>query len=79
MTARPLPRKVSRLRADRSFSAQMMCLHLADYHLESARLQLARRNPDKAREHWETAKDMIERMGYHRRDNEATELAEQLG
>lgn len=56
-----------------------MGLHLADCHLESARLQLAQGNRDKAREHCETAKEMIERMGYHRRDNEVNELAEQLG
>ena len=55
-----------------------MGLHLADYHLESARLQLAQGNKDKGREHWATAKEMIERMGYHRRDNEVNELAEQL-
>jgi tetratricopeptide (TPR) repeat protein len=53
-------------------------LHLADCHLESARLQLAQGNKEKAREHWKTAKEMIERMGYHRRDNEVNELAEQL-
>lgn len=56
-----------------------MGLHLADYHLESARLHLAQGNKDKSREHWKTAKGMIERMGYHRRDNEVNELAEQLG
>jgi tetratricopeptide (TPR) repeat protein len=55
-----------------------MGLHLADCHLESARLQLAQGNKEKAREHWKTAKEMIERMGYHRRDNEVNELAEQL-
>jgi hypothetical protein len=55
-----------------------MGLHLADCHLESARLQLALGNRDTAREHWLTAKEMIERMGYHRRDNEVTELAEDL-
>ncbi|HKP86004.1 MAG TPA: restriction endonuclease [Blastocatellia bacterium] len=55
-----------------------MGLHLADYHLESARLHLAQGNQDKAREHWTTAKEMIERMGYHRRDNEVNEIAAQL-
>lgn len=54
-----------------------MGLHLADYHLESARLQLAQGNQDKAREHWTTAKEMIERMGYHRRDKEVDEIAQQ--
>jgi tetratricopeptide (TPR) repeat protein len=55
-----------------------MGLHLADYHLESARLHLAQGNPDKAREHLATAREMIEHMGYHRRDNEVSELAAQL-
>ncbi|MEW6207057.1 MAG: hypothetical protein AB1631_01725 [Acidobacteriota bacterium] len=55
-----------------------MNLYLADYHLESARLHLAQGNCDKAREHLATAKEMIERMGYHRRDREVNELAEQL-
>ncbi len=55
-----------------------MDLYLADYHLESARLHLAQGNQEKAREHWTTAKEMIERMGYHRRDNEVNEIAAQL-
>jgi tetratricopeptide (TPR) repeat protein len=54
-----------------------MGLHLVDYQLESARLHLARGNRDKAREHLATAKEMIERMGYHRRDPEVEELARQ--
>ena len=54
-----------------------MGLHLADYHLESARLHLARGNRDKAREHLATAKEMIRRIGYHRRDPELEELARQ--
>jgi nucleoside phosphorylase/tetratricopeptide (TPR) repeat protein len=56
-----------------------MGLYLADYHLESARLHLAQGNQDKAREHLTTAKEMIERMGYHRRDKEVNELEQQLG
>lgn len=56
-----------------------MRLHLADYHLESARLRLAQDNNDKAREHLTTAKEMIERMGYHRRDKEVDALEQQLG
>jgi tetratricopeptide (TPR) repeat protein len=55
-----------------------MGLHLADYHLESARVHLAQSNKDKAREHWITAKAMIERMSYHRRDKEVNEIAERL-
>lgn len=56
-----------------------MGLHLADYHLESARLHLAQGDHNKAREHWETAKAMIVRMGYYRRDREVEEIAQQLG
>jgi len=55
-----------------------MGLHLADYHLESARLRLAQGKRDEAREHWETARGMIERMGYHRRDREVDEIAQRL-
>jgi hypothetical protein len=56
-----------------------MGLHLADYHLESARLRVAQNDKDKAREHLTTAKEMIDRMGYHRRDKEVAELEAQLG
>jgi tetratricopeptide (TPR) repeat protein len=76
-----------------------MRLHLADCHLEYARLYLAILRPErsaegtqskdmramtpeqlkeKAQDHWGTAKDMIEKMGYHRRDREVQELEEQL-
>ncbi|HEX5732817.1 MAG TPA: hypothetical protein VF131_08285 [Blastocatellia bacterium] len=55
-----------------------MGLYLADYHLESARLHLAQSNLDKARDHWMAAKEMIKRMGYHRRDKDVNEIAEQL-
>jgi tetratricopeptide (TPR) repeat protein len=76
-----------------------MGLHLADCHLEYARLYLAILRPErsaegtqskdmramtpeqlkeKAKEHWGTAKDMIEKTGYHRRDREVEELEEQL-
>jgi tetratricopeptide (TPR) repeat protein len=72
-----------------------MRLHLADSHLEYARLYLAHLGPErsaagaqskdtlamtpdelkqKAKEHWRTAKDMIEKTGYHRRDKEVEEL-----
>lgn len=73
-------------RADRDLAETLriairggMGLHLADYHLESARLRLAQGDRDKAREHLATARKMVERMGYHRRDNEVNQLAEQLG
>lgn len=55
-----------------------MGLYLADCHLEYARLHLAKGEKAKAREHWQVAKDSIEKMGYHRRDKEVQELEEQL-
>jgi tetratricopeptide (TPR) repeat protein len=70
-----------------------MGLHLADCHLEFARLQVAKLKglnvqtfqPDnlptelvEARKHLVTAKEMINKMGYHRRDKEVEELEEQL-
>jgi len=51
-----------------------MGLYLADCHLEYARLALARDEKEDAREHWGTAKDSIEKMGYHRRDKEVEEI-----
>jgi len=55
-----------------------MRLHLADCHLESARLALATGDRDAARKAWETAKAMIEEMDYHRRDGEVAEIEAQL-
>jgi tetratricopeptide (TPR) repeat protein len=55
-----------------------MRLHLTDCHLERARLCLARGNPTLAREHWATAKAMIEQIGYHRRDRDLEEIAREL-
>jgi len=66
-----------------------MGLRQADCQLEYARLYLAmkkknneaninRQNKEKAREHWETAREMIEQMGYHRRDKDVKEIEEQL-
>jgi hypothetical protein len=62
-----------------------MGLFLADCHLEYERLALAversnvetskRSNVDEAREHLKIAKEMIAKMGYHRRDKEVEELA----
>ncbi len=51
-----------------------MGLHLADYHLEAARLHLAQNQPEKAKEHLETAEAMIAKMGYGRRKGEVEEL-----
>jgi tetratricopeptide (TPR) repeat protein len=52
--------------------------HQADCHLEYARLYLAMRDEDKAREHLATAREMIEQMGYHRLDREVNELEAML-
>jgi hypothetical protein len=54
-------------------------LHLCDCHLEWARLRLAQGDPTLASKHWVTAKAMVERMGYHRRDREVEEIARELG
>ncbi len=56
-----------------------MGLHQADAHLEYARLYLAMGEEPEAREHLATAKEMIGRMGYHRRDGEVSELEERVG
>jgi tetratricopeptide (TPR) repeat protein len=63
-----------------------MGLYLADCHLGYARLALARRGDptgrpymDEAREHLKIAKEMIDKMGYHRRDKEVEELRAQIG
>jgi tetratricopeptide (TPR) repeat protein len=56
-----------------------MRLHLADYHLESARLSLAEGNKDQACEHFAIAKQMVEEMGYGRRIPELADLEKQHG
>lgn len=56
-----------------------MDLYITDYHLECARLRLSQGDQNKAREHLATGREMIERLGYHRRDKELVELEEQLG
>ena len=55
-----------------------MGLHMADCHLEYARLYLAMDKKEDARKNLETAKEMIEKMGYHRRDSEVREIEEKL-
>jgi tetratricopeptide (TPR) repeat protein len=55
-----------------------MGLHQADRHLEYARLYLAMGDEDRAREHLVIAREMIGRMGYHRRDREVDELEAML-
>lgn len=56
-----------------------MGLLLADCHLAYARLFSALGERDKAREHTLIAREMIERMGYHRRDDNLRELLDTLG
>ena len=51
-----------------------MGLHQADGHLGYARLYLAMGEEAEAREHLATARKMVGRMGYHRRDGEVAEL-----
>ena len=55
-----------------------MGLHRADCHMEYARLYLAMDKKEDARKNLEIAKEMIEKMGYHRRDDEVREIEEQL-
>jgi tetratricopeptide (TPR) repeat protein len=55
-----------------------MKLYLADCHLEYARLYYDKGEKDKARDSLKIAKEMIERMGYHRRDKEVQELEGKL-
>lgn len=55
-----------------------MGLHQADAHLEYARLHLALGETARARHSLETARAMVQRMGYHRRDAEVQELERQL-
>ncbi|MCH9019853.1 MAG: NACHT domain-containing protein [Proteobacteria bacterium] len=55
-----------------------MGLFQADAHLEYVRLYLAMGEKPEAWEHLATAKEMIGRMGYHRRDKEVEELEEEV-
>ena len=55
-----------------------MRLFEADCHLSYARLALAQGDKAQAREHLATAKALIERTGYHRRDGEVKELEEMI-
>lgn len=64
-----------------------MGLYLADCNLGFARLKVERLQVEgsgegdylgEAREHLKTAKEMIAKMGYHRRDKEVEELEEEL-
>jgi tetratricopeptide (TPR) repeat protein len=51
-----------------------MRLHECDAHLEYARLALAEKKPETAREHLAKAKQLVQDCGYHRRDGEVAEL-----
>ncbi|MDX6272042.1 MAG: hypothetical protein QOD28_3265 [Acidobacteriota bacterium] len=51
----------------------------ADCHLEYARLHLTRGEKERARASWAKAKEMIEHMGYHRRDRDVEEIGRELG
>ncbi|HLB69799.1 MAG TPA: hypothetical protein VJJ51_02020 [Candidatus Methanoperedens sp.] len=55
-----------------------MGLHKADCCLGYARLYLAMGEKEKARESLAKAKEMIQKMGYHRRDREVKELEEAI-
>ena len=55
-----------------------MGLYMADCHLEYARLYLAKDEKEDARNNLDTAKEMIQKMGYHRRDKDVKEIEEQL-
>jgi tetratricopeptide (TPR) repeat protein len=71
--------ELGRARADldEAFSIAVrgkMELHQADCHLGYARLFVAQGEKGRARESWVKAKEMIERMGYHRRDKDVEEI-----
>ena len=56
-----------------------MKLYQADCHLESARLNIAIGEKEDAGKNLVTAKEMIDKMGYHLRDKDVVEIEEQLG
>lgn len=56
-----------------------MKLHVTDCQLSYARLALAEKQPDVAREHLAKARALIEETGYHRRDAELAELEGEIG
>ncbi len=51
-----------------------MGIHLADYHLEAARLYFVEDQLTEAVESLEKAERIVEEMGYHRRDKEREKL-----
>ena len=56
-----------------------MRLHLADYHLISARNAIKDADKTKARDHFAQAETLVNQTGYHRRDPELAALRLQLG
>ncbi len=56
-----------------------MRLHLVDADLEAARLALARGEPEAARRAYESAREGVREVRYHRRDGALDELAHALG
>ncbi|KAA3615419.1 MAG: hypothetical protein DWQ05_13775 [Calditrichaeota bacterium] len=56
-----------------------MGIHMADFHLEACRLNLAEGNPPEARDHLKTAEKMVHAMGYLRRVPEIETLQKQFG
>ncbi len=78
-----LKKEFSRARADLDEALSIavrgkMGLHHADCHLGYARLFVAQGEKEQAWESWTKAKEMIERMGYHRRDKDVVEIERQL-
>jgi tetratricopeptide (TPR) repeat protein len=55
-----------------------MVRYQADCHLGYARLFVAQGEKERGRESWAKAKEMIEQMGYHRRDKDVLEIERQL-
>jgi len=55
-----------------------MGLNQADCHLGYARLYMAMGRNEDARKCLDTARELVEKMGYHRRDKDIVEIDEQL-
>jgi tetratricopeptide (TPR) repeat protein len=79
-----LKRELNRAHADLDEALSIaargtMRLRQADCHLGYARLYVAQSEKKKARESLETAREMIERMGYYRRDKDVAEIEREIG
>jgi hypothetical protein len=55
-----------------------MGLYKTDCHLGYARLYLVKGDKEEAQKELTAAKEMIKKMGYHRRDKDVKEIEEQL-